>query len=102
MPIKFKFSEYTASVFEPYVTLFQTDVPLIPFMYEQLKEIYDKLLSIVFKIDSLEQVNISKKLKASWLNKKKQQLENGLVNVGAATKLKLKAAKVLLEKKQKF
>ena len=102
MPIKFKFSEYTASVFEPYVTLFQTDVPLIPFMYEQLKEIYDKLLSMVFKIDSLEQVSISKKLKASWLNKKKQHLENGLVNVGAATKLKLKAAKVLLEKKRKF
>ena len=102
MPTKFKFSEYIASVFEPYVTLFQTDAPLIPFMYEQLKEIYDKLLSIIFKIDSLEQVNISKKLKASWLNKKKQQLENGLVNVGAATKLKLKAAKVLLEKKRKF
>ena len=102
MPTKFKFSEYIASVFEPCLTLFQTDAPLIPFMYEQLKEIYDKLLSMVFKIDSLEQVSTSKKLKASWLNKKKQHLENGLVNVGAATKSKLKAAKVLLEKKRKF
>ena len=71
-------------------------------MYEQLKEIYDKLLSMVFKIDSLEEVSISKKLKASWLNKKEHQLENGLVNVGAATKLKLSAAKVSLEKKRKF
>ena len=41
-------------------------------------------------------------MKASWLNKNKHQLENDLVNVGAATKLKLIAAKVLLEKKRKF
>ena len=102
MPAKFKFFEYIVSVFEPYLTLFQTDAPMIPFVYEQLKEIYDKLLSMVFKIDSLEEASISKKLKPSWLNKKEHQLENGLVNVGAATKLKLSAAKVLLEKKRKF
>ena len=41
-------------------------------------------------------------LKASWLNKKEYQLENSLVNVGAAIKLKLSTAKVLLEKKRKF
>ena len=57
---------------------------------------------MVFKIDSLEEASISKKLKASWLNKKEHQLENGLVNIGAATKLKLSAAKVSLEKKRKF
>ena len=90
MPAKFRFFEYMASVFEAYLTLFQTDAPMIPFMYEQLKEIHD----IVFKIDSLEEASISKKLKASWLNKKGHQLENGLMNVGAATKLKLSAAKV--------
>ena len=71
-------------------------------MYEQLKEIYYKLLSMVFEIDSLEESSISKKLKASWLNKKEHQLENSLVNVGAATKLKLSAAKFSLEKKRKF
>ena len=70
MPAKFKFFEYIASVFEPYLTVFQTDAPMIPFIYEQLKEIYDKLLSMVSKIDSLEEASISKKLKASWLNKK--------------------------------
>ena len=75
---------------------------MIPSMSEQLKEIYDKVLSMVFKIDSLEEASISKKLKASWLNKKEHQLENVLVNVGAATKLKLSAAKVSLEKKRKF
>ena len=103
MPAKFKFKfECTATVFEPYLTRFQTDAPMIPFMYEQLKEIYGKLLSMVFKIDSLEEASISRKLKPSWLNKKERQLENGLVNVGAATKLKLSAAKVSLEKKRKF
>ena len=35
---KFKFFEYIVSVFEPYLTLFQTDAPMIPFMYEQLKD----------------------------------------------------------------
>ena len=90
------------SVFEPYLTPFQTDATMIPFMYEQLKEIYDKLLNMAFKVDSLEEASISKKLKASSLNKKEHQLENGLVNVGAATKLKLSAAKVSLEKKRKF
>ena len=34
MPAKFKFFGYIASVFEPYLTLFQTDAPMIPFMYE--------------------------------------------------------------------
>ena len=57
---------------------------------------------MVFMIDSLEEASISKKLKTSWLNKKQHQLENGLVNVAAATKLKFDAAKVLLEKKRKF
>ena len=47
----FKFFEYIASVFEPYLILYQTDAPVIPFMYEQLKEIYDRLISMVFKID---------------------------------------------------
>ena len=102
MPPKFKFFEYIASVFEPYLTLFQTDAPMIPFMNEQLKEIYDKLLSMAFKIDSFEEASISKKLKASWLNKKEHQLENGLVNVGAATKLKLSAAKFRLKRKGSF
>ena len=75
---------------------------MIPFMYKQLKEIYDKLVSMDFKIDSLKEASISKKLKASWLNKKDHQLENCLVMVGAAAKLKLSAAKVLVEKKRKF
>ena len=101
LPAKFKFFEYIASVFKPCLTLFQTDAPIITFMYEQFKE-YDKLLSMVFKTDSFEKGSISKKLKASWLNKKEHQLENGLVNVGAARKLKVSAAKVSLEKKRKF
>ena len=75
---------------------------MIPSMSEQLKEIYDKVLSMVFQIDSLQEASMSKKLKASWLNKKEHQLESGLVNVGAPTKLKLSAAKILLEKKKKF
>ena len=57
---------------------------------------------MVFMIDSLEEASISKKLKTSWLNKKQHQLENGLVNVAAVTKLKFNAAKVSLEKKRKF
>ena len=50
MPAKFRFFEYIASVFEPYLTIFQTDASMIPFMYEQLKEIYDKLLSMVLRL----------------------------------------------------
>ena len=57
---------------------------------------------MVFKTDSPEEASISKKLKRSWLNEKEHQLENGLVNVGAATKFKLSAAKVSLETKRKF
>ena len=32
IPPKFKFFEYIARVFEPYLTLFHTDAPMIPFM----------------------------------------------------------------------
>ena len=102
IPAKLQFFASIASIFEPYLTLFQTDSSMIPFMYEQLEDIYDKLLSKVFRTDVLQKTSITKKLKQEFITKKENQLENGLVDIGAATKLKLNSVKVSAEKKRKF
>ena len=57
---------------------------------------------MVFKIDSLKEASIFKKLKASQLNKEEHQLENSLANVGAAAKLKLNAATFCLRRKGSY
>ena len=57
---------------------------------------------MVFKIDSLKEASIFKKLKTSRLNKEEHQLENSVVNVGAGAKLKLIAATFCLRRKGSY
>ena len=57
---------------------------------------------MVFKIDSLKEASIFKKLKTSRLNKEEHQLENSVVNVVAGAKLKLIAATFCLRRKGSY
>ena len=45
---------------------------------------------------------ISKKIKTEWLTNKKNDLEDGLVDVGSAIRYLLQQAKVSTEEKQSF
>ena len=72
-------------------------------MFEELERIYNKLLRLVIRRDSLEETqSITKRLKKEWLENKANHLENGLVDIGAATKLKLRDTKVRAETKGNF
>ena len=103
IPARLQFFAFVAAIFEPYLTIFQTDVPMIPFMFEELERIYNKLLHLVIRRDSLEETqSITKRLKKEWLENKANHLENGLVDIGAATKLKLRDTKVRAETKRNF
>ena len=71
-------------------------------MFEELERIYNKLLRLVIRRDSLEETqSITKRLK-EWLENKANHLENDLVHIGAATKLKLRDTKVRAETKRNF
>ena len=103
IPAKLQFFAFVAAIFEPCLTIFQTDIPMIPFMFEELERIYNKLLRLVIRSDSLEETqSITKRLKKEWLENKANHLENGLVDTVAATKLKLRDTKVRVETKRNF
>ena len=89
---------FVATIFERYLSIFQTDAPMIPFMFSELEKIYTKLLRLVFRTNCLEETFITKRLNRDWL----ENLEDGLVDIGVAAKLKLQESKVKAEAKRKF
>ena len=76
---------------------------MIPFMFTELENIYNKLWTLVFRQSCLEKTtSIANRLKKDWIENKENHLENGLVDIGAATKMKLREANVKSESKRKF
>ena len=58
-------------------------------MFTELENIYNKLLRLVFRQSSLEKAtSAANRLKKDWIENKENHLENGLVDIDAATKLK--------------
>ena len=59
-------------------------------MFTKLENICNKLLRLVFRQSCLEETtSIANRLKKDWIENKENHLENGLVDIGAETKLKL-------------
>ena len=76
---------------------------MIPFMFTELENVYNKLLTLVFRQSCLEKTtSIANRLKKDWIENKENHLENGLVGIGAATKLKLQKTNIKSESKRKF
>ena len=84
---KFQFFAFVTGIFEPYLVMFQTDWPMVPFMFPKLEKIFDKLHWLIFRQES---------------NNTAYYLESGLVDVGAAIKALLNNAMVSTEKERKF
>ena len=40
VPVKLHFFSFVAGIFEPYLTCFQTDAPIVPFMFDELSAIF--------------------------------------------------------------
>ena len=76
---------------------------MIPFMFTELENTYNKLLRLEFRQSCLEKTtSIANRLKKDWIGSKENYLENGHVETGAAIKLKLQKTNVKSESKRKF
>ena len=102
VPSKLQFFAFVAGIFEPYLLMFQTDVPMLPFMFSKLEKIFNRLMRLIFKQEKLT-IPITERIKKKWLMDKNNHLEHdALVDVGAATKVSLKGVQLSEEKKNKF
>ena len=54
VPAKLHFFSFGAGLFEPYLTRFQTDVPMVLFMFDELSAIFKKLVGLIFKKDAID------------------------------------------------
>ena len=94
---------FVAGMFEPYLTCFQTDVLMVPFMFDELSAIFKKLIGLIFKKDAINNArSIASMLNDTWLQVSKNQLEPSLVDTGAGTKAVLASAQVAAEKMRFF
>ena len=47
------FFPYITSIFVNYLTLFQSDAPLVPFLFDALEMIFFRSLGLIYKEDSM-------------------------------------------------
>ena len=101
--MKLQFFAFIAGILKPYLTIFQKNRPMVLFMCDELMKILDLLLHLIFRKKALEEADAAlKKLKKKWLTDESHHLEDGLVDLGAATKNLLEKTQVSFERKRKF
>ena len=84
------------------MVLFQTDNPMLPFMYNELYNVSKRLIALMYKKEKIDEAKaVSKAMKEDWLKNKNKQMEEFLIDIGAVAKDDLSKAKVPTEKKQK-
>ena len=87
VPAKLQFFAFVASIFQPYVLIFQTNSPMIPFMFSELEKIFNQLIRLVFRKGAIDQAStVSKKIKKDWHANKNNYLEDDLIDVDSATR----------------
>ena len=85
------------------MTRFQTDAPMVPFIFDELSATFKTLVGLIFKKVAIDNAqSITSMLNEKWLQNSKTQLEPGLVGIGAETKAVLASVQVGAEKKRLF
>ena len=74
---------------------------MLPFMYDELSNVSKHLIALMHKKEKTEAKAVSKAMKEDQLKNKNKQMEEFLIDIGAAAKNDLSKAKVPTEKKQK-
>ena len=102
VPAIFHFFSFVAGMFEPYLVRFQTDAPMLPFMYSELSVIFMRLIRLVFRKQEIDSAgSIQKMLKMEWQNNTKNHLYSTVIDIGAGTKSVLASLSLASEKKRK-
>ena len=102
MIAKLHFFAFIASILKLFLISFQTDNPMLLFMYDELSKVSKHLLAMMYKKEKIDEAKtVSKAIKEDWLKNKSNQMEKFLICIRAAAKDNLSKAKVAAEKKQK-
>ena len=102
VPSRLQFFAFVLGIFEPYLVMFQTDAPMLLFMFSKLEKIFSRLIRLILKQEKLT-IPIMERIKKKWLMDKNNHLEHDtLVDISAATKVYLKGVQLSEEKKNKF
>ena len=87
MTAKLHFFAFIAGILKPFLVLFQTDNPMLPLMYNELSKISKHLIVLIYKKEKIDEAKtVSKAMKEDWLKNKNHQMEEFLIDIGAAVK----------------
>ena len=54
---KLSFFSFLSSTFQPYLTKYQTDKPMVPFLSKDLEALYKNLMRLVLKLDAFDNLS---------------------------------------------
>ena len=77
MIAKLGFFSYLADMFKPFLTAYQTDNPMVPFMYDDLFRLFKNVLSVIIKPDIINNCDTASKLNDIDLYKSEDHLSHG-------------------------
>ena len=100
MLAKFHFFKFVASIFKNYLTSFQTDNPMLPFL--SVEKIMRRLMNMFVKKEVLEEANTAYKLIKLDLSKKENLSASQLVDCNTATKHFLESNNLPADQKLQF
>ena len=90
---KLQFFAFVANLVEPFLTKYQTDKPVVPFMYYDIKNIICNILEIIVKPEVLVKIKKPHKLKDIDLSNKNNLIKPGEMSIGFAVDCTVKKLK---------
>ena len=84
---KLQFFNYVANIVEPFLRKYQTDQPMVPFLFFDLKDTVTKLFEIIIKLEKCKTLS---KMKQIDFSESDNLLPDGKINVGFAVTEQLK------------
>ena len=79
---KLHFFSYIAGLLEPFLKLYQTDYPMVPFLFLDIKAILGNLLTIVVKPNILQKCNTAIKMAEMDLCEEKNVMKPKDIHMG--------------------
>ena len=101
--MKFHFFSFFAGILKPYLVIFQNDSPLLSFMFDKISLILYRLVRLVYKKKKVDEAtNLRKVMNKEFLTNQRNQLEEYLIDLGAAPSDAVKKLNIAPVKKKRF
>ena len=85
-PAKLKFFSFLAGFLQPVLVKYQTDKPMVPYLYQDLSKLLKKLMRLIVKPDVLTKCESISDLENVNLNDKNVIMKSKDINIGFATR----------------